>query len=51
MTIVAQTGWGQPEDVERARQAGFDHHLIKPVDLEALKRLLQTNDPLRPGRA
>jgi len=31
-TIVAVTGWGQPQDVERGREAGFDHHLVKPVD-------------------
>ncbi len=39
-TIVALTGWGQPEDRRRAREAGFDHHLIKPADLVALQRIL-----------
>jgi CheY-like chemotaxis protein len=34
--LIALTGYGQPEDVERARVAGFDHHLVKPVSLETL---------------
>lgn len=34
--IVALTGWGQQADRERTRAAGFDHHLTKPVDLQAL---------------
>ena len=38
--IVALTGWGQESDVERSQAAGFDHHLLKPVDLEALLGLL-----------
>ncbi|MEZ4240150.1 MAG: response regulator [Myxococcota bacterium] len=40
--LVALTGWGQEEDRRRARDAGFDRHLIKPADLEALKELLNT---------
>jgi CheY-like chemotaxis protein len=39
--LVAMTGYGQEEDRERARQAGFDVHLVKPVDPRALERLLQ----------
>ena len=38
--LIACTGWGQPEDVERARLAGFDHHLVKPVDPDAVLTLL-----------
>jgi PAS domain S-box-containing protein len=38
--LVAQTGWGQRQDKERARAAGFDHHLTKPVDPERLRELL-----------
>jgi CheY-like chemotaxis protein len=38
--IVALTGWGQAEDVERSREAGCSAHLIKPVDFAALDRLL-----------
>ena len=39
-SIVALTGWGQDEDRRRAREAGFDHHLVKPVDLAALQSLI-----------
>ncbi len=38
--IVALTGWGQAEDVERSKQAGCSAHLVKPVDFAALERLL-----------
>jgi CheY-like chemotaxis protein len=38
--LVAQTGWGQEEDRRRTREAGFDAHLAKPVDLAALQQLL-----------
>jgi PAS domain S-box-containing protein len=38
--LVALTGWGQDEDKQRAREAGFDHHLTKPVDPKSLERLL-----------
>jgi signal transduction histidine kinase/ActR/RegA family two-component response regulator len=38
--LVALTGWGQQEDKRLAREAGFDHHMVKPVDPEALRRLL-----------
>jgi PAS domain S-box-containing protein len=40
--LVAITGYGRREDVERAREAGFDHHLTKPVDLSELQALLQS---------
>jgi signal transduction histidine kinase len=43
--LVALTGWGQPEDRQRTREAGFDHHLVKPVESAALHRLLSTNSP------
>ena len=42
MTLVAQTGWGQEEDRRRAREAGFDHHLIKPVDVNELEAILRS---------
>jgi PAS domain S-box-containing protein len=42
LLLVALTGWGQEEDRERARAAGFDHHLVKPVDLGQLTRILGT---------
>jgi CheY-like chemotaxis protein len=38
--LVAITGWGQAEDVERAKDAGFDDHLVKPVDLDKLARII-----------
>jgi PAS domain S-box-containing protein len=38
--FIALTGWGQEEDRRRTREAGFDHHLLKPVNLGALKVLL-----------
>lgn len=40
MVLVAFTGWGQDADRQRAREAGFDHHLVKPVDPQALVGLL-----------
>ncbi len=43
--IVAITGWGQDKDRERARQAGFDEHLVKPADVEHLVRLLRSGAP------
>jgi signal transduction histidine kinase/CheY-like chemotaxis protein len=39
--LLAITGWGQAGDKERARAAGFDHHLTKPVDLDDVEQLLQ----------
>jgi len=36
LVIVAVTGWGQPEDRQRTLQAGFDHHLVKPPDIQAI---------------
>ena len=38
--LIAVTGYGQAEDRQRARAAGFDDHLVKPVDLPALDRIL-----------
>ncbi|MBX9627177.1 MAG: PAS domain-containing protein [Gemmataceae bacterium] len=39
-TIVAVTGWGQDEDRRRTREAGFDHHVVKPIEPDALQDLL-----------
>jgi CheY-like chemotaxis protein len=41
MKLVALTGYGQAEDVARARQAGFDAHLIKPLDYSLLRQTLE----------
>ena len=38
--IIAQTGWGRDRDKALATEAGFDHHLVKPVALDDLERLL-----------
>ena len=40
MVIVAVTGWGQEEDRRQSKEAGFDHHVVKPVDYGLLSRLL-----------
>jgi CheY-like chemotaxis protein len=37
--IVALTGWGQEQDRKRAEEAGFDRHIVKPIDDEELRRL------------
>jgi CheY-like chemotaxis protein/two-component sensor histidine kinase len=42
MTLIAVTGWGQESDKRRARAAGFDHHLTKPVDPDKLEVLFDT---------
>ena len=38
--LIALTGWGQEDDRRRSRAAGFDHHLVKPLDVERLSQLL-----------
>ncbi len=40
MTLVALTGWGQDEDRRLSQESGFNFHVVKPVELEALERLL-----------
>jgi PAS domain S-box-containing protein len=45
VTLVALTGYGQPEDIERSRAAGFDHHLVKPIDITQLEKLLPRHSP------
>jgi CheY-like chemotaxis protein len=40
MVLIAQTGWGQEEDKRRAKEAGFNFHIVKPVDPAALEKLL-----------
>jgi CheY-like chemotaxis protein len=47
-TLIAVTGWGQERDRHIALQAGFDHHLTKPMRLEDIQDLLQGGDS-RPG--
>jgi CheY-like chemotaxis protein/two-component sensor histidine kinase len=45
--LIALTGWGQPDDKLRSREAGFDMHFVKPVDLDALRDLLIRGRPQR----
>ncbi len=40
MVLVALTGWGQDDDRRKSKKAGFDGHLVKPVDLATLTKLL-----------
>ncbi|HEY5243689.1 MAG TPA: ATP-binding protein, partial [Polyangiaceae bacterium] len=40
LKLVAVTGWGKEEDRQRAREAGFDEHLVKPADIDKLEMLL-----------
>jgi CheY-like chemotaxis protein len=42
MLLYALTGYGQTEDKERSKAAGFDHHLVKPIDPDTLKALLNS---------
>jgi CheY-like chemotaxis protein len=42
MHLVANTGWGHETDRQRAAEAGFDRHLLKPVTAETLATLLAT---------
>jgi signal transduction histidine kinase/CheY-like chemotaxis protein len=39
--LIALSGWGQDEDRSKSRAAGFDHHFVKPVDVEALIELIR----------
>jgi len=51
LTLVALTGWGQDEDRERSREAGFDAHMVKPVDFDALLKLLASASQAEPKSA
>jgi PAS domain S-box-containing protein len=46
--LIALTGYGQTEDVRRATEAGFDAHLIKPVDFDELERIIAEFGGARP---
>ena len=47
--LIAMSGWGQDADRQRSRDAGFDHHLVKPVDHDVLGHLLATVEPAEPA--
>jgi CheY-like chemotaxis protein len=49
--LVATTGWGHAEDKRRAREAGFDYHMTKPISMEALERFLAGLQTAAPSRA
>ena len=40
VVLIAMTGWGQDEDRRRSREAGFDHHMVKPLNPQSLVRML-----------
>jgi CheY-like chemotaxis protein len=42
VVLVALTGYGQDADRQRSRDVGFDYHLVKPVDIDKLERILAT---------
>jgi signal transduction histidine kinase/ActR/RegA family two-component response regulator len=42
IALVALTGWGQEKDRELTKKAGFDHHLVKPVDIGTMRAVLAT---------
>ncbi len=50
--LIAATGYGQQEDQRRAREAGFDAHVTKPVEFAVLQRLLagQRRAPMAAGK-
>jgi CheY-like chemotaxis protein len=48
--LIALTGWGQDGDKLRSREAGFDHHLVKPLETAALMRLLESLKGATAGR-
>jgi PAS domain S-box-containing protein len=45
ITLVALTGWGQEADRQRTQECGFDHHLVKPLDLRELSAIMSTRAP------
>jgi CheY-like chemotaxis protein len=51
LVLIALTGWGQEDDRRRSREAGFDHHLVKPVDIDALERFIARRVPCAVPRA
>ena len=40
VTLIALTGWGQEDDQRGSHDAGFDHHLVKPPDVDRLREIL-----------
>ncbi|HMF36320.1 MAG TPA: hypothetical protein VKF17_06755, partial [Isosphaeraceae bacterium] len=44
--IIAVTGYGQEDDRCRSREAGFDHHLVKPIDRNVLVTLISLSQDI-----
>lgn len=51
MMLIALTGWGQEGDRKRSLEAGFDHHMVKPVEVSALMKLLDASGDAVSGNA
>jgi DNA-binding response OmpR family regulator len=49
--VIALTGWGQEDDRRRSRDAGFDSHVVKPVDCQELMRMIESFTPPSKGKA
>jgi CheY-like chemotaxis protein len=47
--LIAVTGYGQDSDRQRTREAGFQHHLVKPVDMDAIEAALATRNARSDG--
>jgi two-component system, chemotaxis family, CheB/CheR fusion protein len=47
VTLIAQTGWGREKDRQQARDAGYDHHLVKPIDPQQLAAILAESETKR----
>jgi CheY-like chemotaxis protein len=47
--LVAVSGFGQPEDIRKALDAGFDEHITKPADVSDIESLLSRLPPRREG--
>lgn len=45
IVMAALTGWGQEEDLQKSREAGFDHHLVKPVEARSLRTIIEGLSP------
>ena len=48
--LLAVTGWGQRDDIARAKAAGFNEHLTKPVDPDRVEQMLREHLPIHSGR-
>jgi CheY-like chemotaxis protein len=45
MRLIALTGYGRDTDIALAREAGFDEHMVKPIDLDKLNELMANSAP------